>query len=83
MDSSNAQTQISKTSKLNPHAQEWVRTPKTSKLNPYALEWNRPREEDRCLFLTFSKHNSPITAQDLIMYFEKYVPFLSIWMKKN
>ncbi|AET01189.1 hypothetical protein MTR_8g006200 [Medicago truncatula] len=55
MDSSNAQTQISKISKLNPHAQEW----------------NRPREEDRCLFITFSKHNAPIKAQDLTMYFEK------------
>ncbi|XP_050918305.1 uncharacterized protein LOC127135703 [Lathyrus oleraceus] len=43
----------------------------TFKLNPNAQEWTRVKQEDRCLFLTLSKHNTSTTTRDIHTYFTK------------
>ncbi|CAK8559993.1 unnamed protein product [Lathyrus sativus] len=41
----------------------------TFQLNPNAQEWTRGKQEDRCLFLTLSKHNTSTTTRDIHTYF--------------
>lgn len=51
---------------------------KSSKLNPDAKEWNplieRTPEEDRTLFLTFSK-GYPLSEDQIIRFFNEYMSY--------
>lgn len=51
---------------LNPNAPEWC------------LENNRADEDDRCLFITFSKWLPTVNEREITLFFNQYVPHL-IW----
>ncbi|XP_058746842.1 uncharacterized protein LOC131619801 [Vicia villosa] len=58
----------------NPNDEATSSTPPTQikntfKLNPNAQEWTRVKQEDRCLFLTFSNSNTSTTRGDIHAYF--------------